>query len=432
MKLEEPINSPESSLQTESTETDVNGSNSQPSYANDTQSSLSYASIPTSNAESNSPSYANPSVSNITPGIENRLKKGNENDNTTGSNTANNESLPAYLQFSKTNNSSTTSSTNVESAQITDVPSYAKFSATAQSSSTNTENRSSATGEGSSVPLYAQFNNMSINSKQNDTTSNYMQNSGNLNSSYTSYASGSTTNPPVVSQQPVSYRNQSTPAPIQPKFVPARQDYVYYHGYRSENRTSAPAPPSTTTPTQATSWMNVYASQSHDELFVLEEWFKSVDQDNSGEIDSSELEAALNAAGDKFEKGTISLMVKIFDIDRNGTIEFNEFVHLFKYINVMRQSFESFDSRKQGFLTFEQTQAALTNARYDFSDPKTFQMLYRRFCNKPQGMTFEDFMQMAIFLGNLRTLFTLHDTDKRGSIQLNAEEFILLDCVPYT
>ena len=28
--------------------------------------------------------------------------------------------------------------------------------------------------------------------------------------------------------------------------------------------------------------MNVYGSQSEDELFVLREWFRSVDQDNSG------------------------------------------------------------------------------------------------------------------------------------------------------
>eukprot|EP00339_Tiarina_fusa_P010398 CAMPEP_0117057020 /NCGR_PEP_ID=MMETSP0472-20121206/39571_1 /TAXON_ID=693140 ORGANISM="Tiarina fusus, Strain LIS" /NCGR_SAMPLE_ID=MMETSP0472 /ASSEMBLY_ACC=CAM_ASM_000603 /LENGTH=243 /DNA_ID=CAMNT_0004773713 /DNA_START=163 /DNA_END=894 /DNA_ORIENTATION=+ len=219
---------------------------------------------------------------------------------------------------------------------------------------------------------------------------------------------------------------QMPPAPA--VFVPARQDYVAYHGYRSSSAQHIPAPA-----VQPTSWMNVYSPQSNDEIFVLEQWFQSVDQDNSGEIDASELEAALNAAGDKFEKATISLMIKIFDIDKNGTIEFNEFTRLFKYINVMRQSYESFDTRNQGFLTLEQTRAALKQARYEFDNPNTYRLLFYRFCRRKQtGISFEDFMQMAIFLGNLRTLFTLHDTEKSGFIQLNEEEFVLLDCVPYT
>lgn len=99
----------------------------------------------------------------------------------------------------------------------------------------------------------------------------------------------------------------------------------------------------------------------------------------------------------------------------------------------MRQSFDSFDSSKRGFLTFEQTTSALANARYDFKDPHTMRLLHYRFCtNKSKGVSFEDFIQIAIFLGNLRTLFTLHDSEKSGSIVLNAEEFVLLDCVPYT
>jgi Ca2+-binding EF-hand superfamily protein len=40
-------------------------------------------------------------------------------------------------------------------------------------------------------------------------------------------------------------------------------------------------------------------------------------------IDESELAAALSAGGDRFELSSIKMMVKMFDIDKNGKIDFS-------------------------------------------------------------------------------------------------------------
>merc|ERR1712000_673791 len=253
-------------------------------------------------------------------------------------------------------------------------------------------------------------------SNSNNNIPSYAQVPSNYNQQVNSSISTSEDSIPSYARVPPSNlepRKVQPPVIRTPVSIPARPDYLAYHGPKT-SQSSIPIPS-----IPATNWMNVYQTQSADELFVLQQWFESVDQDRSGEIDSDELAAALNAAGDAFDRGTIALMIKIFDIDRNGNIDFNEFTKLFKYINVMRQSFDSFDINKCGVLDEIQTRNALYQAKYLFQKPNT------------RGLTFEQFMQMAIFLGNLRTLFSLHDQTNTGSIQLNEEEFVLIDCAQY-
>lgn len=69
--------------------------------------------------------------------------------------------------------------------------------------------------------------------------------------------------------------------------------------------------------------MEIYGSAQADEKFLLREWFNSVDQDRSGEIDKGELSLALSAAGEKISDSTVNLMIKIFDTDRSGNIDYH-------------------------------------------------------------------------------------------------------------
>lgn len=57
----------------------------------------------------------------------------------------------------------------------------------------------------------------------------------------------------------------------------------------------------------------------------LWEWFHIVDVDGSGAITPHELQQALiNGDHSKFDKDTIAMLFGMFDVDRNGTIGFNE------------------------------------------------------------------------------------------------------------
>lgn len=57
----------------------------------------------------------------------------------------------------------------------------------------------------------------------------------------------------------------------------------------------------------------------------LWQWFHIVDVDGSGSITPHELQQALiNGDHSKFDKDTIAMLFGMFDVDRNGTIGFNE------------------------------------------------------------------------------------------------------------
>lgn len=175
-------------------------------------------------------------------------------------------------------------------------------------------------------------------------------------------------------------------------------------------------------------WINAYDRASSDDRMMYDYWFDSVDQDHSGEIDAAELERALSGSGDQFSKSTVDLMIRLFDADNSKKIDRREFQILFQYIRAMRDSFESYDQGRLGHIGPEELQLALQSAHYPFTSMKTIMILFKRFDKRMTGrLTFENFLEMALYLGNWRTVFNQHDTAGEGTIRVNMEEFIILD-----
>lgn len=143
---------------------------------------------------------------------------------------------------------------------------------------------------------------------------------------------------------------------------------------------------------------------------------------NYREIDAAELERALSGSGDQFSKSTVDLMIRLFDADNSKQIDRREFQILFQYIRAMRDSFESYDRAKQGHIGPEELQYALQSAQYPFTSQKTIAILFRRFEKRKTGrLTFENFLEVALYLGNWRTVFNQHDVAGEGTIRVNME-----------
>ncbi|ELR10795.1 EF hand domain containing protein [Acanthamoeba castellanii str. Neff] len=87
----------------------------------------------------------------------------------------------------------------------------------------------------------------------------------------------------------------------------------------------ASLPPKSFNVTQG--WLAYYGQPSPDEMMILREWFNAVDQDGSGEIDSEELQRALAASGDNFDKQALELMVSMFDDTGSGQIDISGAAH---------------------------------------------------------------------------------------------------------
>ncbi|KAF7350655.1 Programmed cell death protein 6 [Mycena sanguinolenta] len=192
-------------------------------------------------------------------------------------------------------------------------------------------------------------------------------------------------------------------------------------------------------------------------------WFSSVDMDRSGAITAQELERALiNGDWSPFDLDTVKLLMSIFDTDRSGTIGFNEFAGLWKYIKDWQNVFKHFDRDRSGSIDGNELRDALAQFGFNLS-PHLLVLVQKKYDVKagaasarpgmaPPGITFDRFVRACVvvkqlsevsklvschpflwvssaflcrFLGSvLLQAFQRLDTDRDGWIQIGYEGFM--------
>ncbi|KAG9122146.1 hypothetical protein FRC07_001607 [Ceratobasidium sp. 392] len=97
-------------------------------------------------------------------------------------------------------------------------------------------------------------------------------------------------------------------------------------------------------------------------------WFITVDEDRSGQISATELQRALvNGNWSPFDLDTTKMLMGIFDVDHSGSINFNEFAGLWKYIADWQNVFRHFDSDNSGSIEGHELANALRQFGYNLS-----------------------------------------------------------------
>ncbi|KAH9985461.1 EF-hand [Russula vinacea] len=169
-------------------------------------------------------------------------------------------------------------------------------------------------------------------------------------------------------------------------------------------------------------------------------WFTSVDKDHSGSISPVELQKALvNGDWSPFDLDTIKLLMNIFDTDRSGTIGFNEFAGLWKYIKDWQGVFLHFDRDRSGTIDGRELEQALNQFGFRLT-PQLLALLQRKYDVKGSGsvaapargypaaalpgITFDRFVRACVVVKQLTESFSALDTDRDGWIQLNYEKFL--------
>jgi len=160
-------------------------------------------------------------------------------------------------------------------------------------------------------------------------------------------------------------------------------------------------------------------------------WFSAVDTDRSGAITAPELERALiNGDWTPFDLDTVKLLMSIFDTDRNGTIGFNEFAGLWKYVKDWQNVFRHFDRDRSGSIDGTELQGALTQFGYNLS-PQLLALVQRKYGNQvpaigapPPGISFDRFVRACVVVKQLSEAFARLDTSRNGWIQLNYDQFM--------
>jgi len=153
--------------------------------------------------------------------------------------------------------------------------------------------------------------------------------------------------------------------------------------------------------------------------------FQRVDKDRSGYISADELQTALsNGTWSPFNKETVRLMIGMFDRQNRGTVNFEDFGALWKYVTDWQNCFRSFDRDQSGNIDQNELKTALTSFGYRLSDGLVNTLL-RKFDRFGRGtILFDDFIQCCIILYTLTSAFRQYDTDQDGVITIHYEQFL--------
>ncbi|KAE9967481.1 hypothetical protein EG328_008171 [Venturia inaequalis] len=153
--------------------------------------------------------------------------------------------------------------------------------------------------------------------------------------------------------------------------------------------------------------------------------FKAVDKNGSGQLSERELKAALvNGDWSSFDPHTVKMMIRMFDADRNGSINFDEFCGLWGFLAAWRNLFDRFDVDRSGNISYNEFTEALVAFGYRLSSGFVG-LLFKTYDRRGEGaMSFDLFVQACISLKRMTDVFKKYDDDRDGYITLSFEEFL--------
>ena len=173
------------------------------------------------------------------------------------------------------------------------------------------------------------------------------------------------------------------------------------------------------------------------DLTTLKSYFDKVDQNKNGLISATELQSALtNGLEDfPFQLSTVNAIMDGFAPSQGPSkeVNFETFVHLWKYIFEWQKCFRRFDTNKSGSIETKELQSALTAFGYNIS-PNICHILMQRFDRRSgkNEILFDDFIKLCLILHGLTDSFRGKDVHQNGQATISFEDFLqmVFSCGP--
>ena len=169
------------------------------------------------------------------------------------------------------------------------------------------------------------------------------------------------------------------------------------------------------------------------DLTQLKSYFDKVDQNKNGLISATELKSALTNGFEDFpfQLSTVNAIMHGF-APETKEVNFETFVHLWKYIFEWQKCFRRFDTNKSGSIESKELQSALTSFGYNISS-NICQILMQRFDRSGQKeILFDDFIKLCLILHGLTDSFRGKDVHQNGQVNISFEDFLqmVFSCGP--
>jgi len=205
-----------------------------------------------------------------------------------------------------------------------------------------------------------------------------------------------------------------------------------YTGYTQNYGVQTQTVSRTTTTNFSNNWYSAYYNQLaaiQSQMATLQYWFTSVDRDRSGSISAIEL-AQAQFNGRPLGVACASKIIRAFDQDKTGTIDFREYVALHGFLQTMSNAFLMADRDRSGTLDPMEIFTAIVGAGFALSQP-TLMSICRRFNNTGYGLTFDMFLLAVSHLAIVRSIFDWNDVARMGRITLTYDQLaqITIECL---
>ncbi|XP_063972924.1 peflin isoform X2 [Diachasmimorpha longicaudata] len=157
----------------------------------------------------------------------------------------------------------------------------------------------------------------------------------------------------------------------------------------------------------------------------VQQWFKAVDRDGSGKISALELRSALaNGQGGSFSDTACKLMIGMFDKEKTGLINLEEFQALYNYINAWLGVFKGFDHDASGSIQETELSAAFTQMGYRFGPDFIKYLIQKSDFNHTESITVDQFIVLCVQIQKFTEAFRVRDTQQTGEITIGFEDFL--------
>ncbi|GAB2300416.1 Calcium-dependent protein kinase 19 [Dionaea muscipula] len=138
---------------------------------------------------------------------------------------------------------------------------------------------------------------------------------------------------------------------------------------------------------------------SEEEIVGLKEMFNNMDTDRSGTITLEELKVGLERLGSNLSEGEIQQLMDATDVDKNGTIDYIEFItatmhrHRLEKEENLFKAFQFFDKDNSGFITRDELRQAMT--QYQMGDEATIDEIINDVDTDKDGrINYQEFVDM--------------------------------------
>jgi len=151
-------------------------------------------------------------------------------------------------------------------------------------------------------------------------------------------------------------------------------------------------------------WMHSYGSEADKQALLA--YFYQIDTDRSGTIDGSELQRALNLAGERSDPEYVGMLLRMFGKQNGGTLSFDDFNNVVGFMRHNKNTFQANGGEKMDLAAVERAVAETHRGFPGLGSmmPIVGQLFGSMGGAQAGGVTADNFMMIQTFMSVIRNM----------------------------